>query len=57
MLIGSAYQPSLKKLHSTDQEWLQGMLLNHQEPAVKPLSDTVLWWLYGAAIVVLALTV
>lgn len=53
--IGLAYVPK-RNLVAADQEWLQGVLLKHAEPAIKPLSDTVLWWLYGAAIVVIALT-
>jgi len=56
VLIGSAYQPQLNNIYSADQQWLQDVLLNQPKPAPKQLSDTVLWWLYGAAIVTIVLT-
>lgn len=53
VLIGSLYQKPLNKQISADQEWLQGVLL---QPSTTPkdLSQTVLWWLYGVAIAVVA---
>jgi len=53
VLIGSLYQKPLNKQISADQEWLQGVLLQPSTPP-KELSQTVLWWLYGVAIAVVA---
>lgn len=56
VLIGSAYQPQLNNIYSADQQWLQDVLLKQPQQPTKQLSETVLWWAYAAAIVVIVLT-